>query len=297
MNLRFHVTGPAPTEPLEIAASWHADPLVIVPLLLAGWGYLEMARSVNARHPDNRWPRRRSAFWLGGLVAIFLALQSPIDALSDQLLTVHMVQHALLTFVAPPLLAASGIGTLLLRASSPRVRTRFLLPIMHGPLAVVLHPVVGWVAFAAVMWGSHMSGLYNLALTDPTVHTFEHLLYLGAACLFWWPIFSPDPLRWRLHPGARLGLVFGQLPSMSFLAVVLLTAPAVLYPAYIGRAELYGIDPLVDQQAAGALMWVMGDMALIGAGLIIAAEWMRRSEREDARVDARLARSRERGSS
>jgi cytochrome c oxidase assembly factor CtaG len=84
---------------------------------------------------------------------------------------------------------------------------------------------------------------------------------------------------------------------MSFLAVILLTAPVVLYPAYVGRAELYGIDPLVDQQAAGALMWVMGDIALIGAGLLIAADWMRRSEREDARVDARLARMRDRGSS
>ena len=297
MNLHFHVTGPAPTEPLEIVGAWHADPLVIVPLVLAAWGYLELMRSVNRRHPANRWPRRRAGLWIGGLVAILLALQSPIDALSEQLLTVHMVQHGLLTLVAPPLLAASGIGTLLLRASSPNVRNRYLLPLMHGPLAVVFHPVVGWVAFVAVMWGSHMSGLYNLALTDPTVHTFEHLLYLAAACLFWWPIFSPDPMRWRLHPGARLGLILGQLPSMSFLAVVLLTAPAVLYPAYIGRAELYGIDPLVDQQAAGALMWVMGDMALIGAALIVAADWMRRSEHEDARVDARLARSRERGSS
>jgi cytochrome c oxidase assembly factor CtaG len=297
MNLHFHVTGPAPTEPLDIAAAWHADPLVIVPLVLVAWGYLEMVRSVNRRHPENRWPRRRSAFWIGGLVAIFLALQSPIDALSEQLLTVHMVQHALLTFVAPPLLAASGIGTLLLRASSPRVRTRVLLPVMHGPLAVLVHPLVGWIAFAAVMWGSHMSGLYNLALFFPAVHTFEHPPSLGAACLFWWPIFSPDPTRWRLHPGARLGLVFGQLPSMSFLAVVLLTAPAVLYPAYVGRAELHGIAPLVDQHAAGALLWVVGDVALIGAALLIAADWMRKSEREEARVDARLARTREGGSS
>ena len=297
MTVFLHVEGPVPTEPLAILAAWHADPLVIVPLLLAGWGYLELMRSVNRRHPANPWPRRRAAFWIGGLVAIFLALQSPIDALSEQLLTVHMVQHALLTLVGPPLLAASSIGTLLLRASSPQVRNRYLLPIMHGPLAVLVHPIVGWVAFAAVMWGSHMSGLYNRALTDPTVHMFEHVLYLVAACLFWWPIFSPDPMRWRLHPGARLALVFGQLPSMSFLAVVLVTAPVVLYPAYIGRAELFGIDAIVDQQAAGALMWVTGDMALIGAALVVAADWMRRSEQQDARVDARLARSRGRGPS
>jgi cytochrome c oxidase assembly factor CtaG len=296
MSATFHVFGPVPTDPLGIALAWHADPFVLVPLAVAAWAYLELARSVNRRHPDNRWPRVRIGFWLGGLFAILLALQSPIDALSEHLLTVHMVQHMLLTVVAPPLLAASGIGTLLLRAASPRTRTRLLLPVMHGPLAVLLYPPIGWFAFAAVLWGSHMSGLYDLALVDPTIHVVEHILYLGAATLFWWPIFSPDPLRWRLHPGVRLLLVFGQLPSMSFLAVVLLTAPTVLYPAYIGRAELFGIAPLVDQQAAAALMWVMGDMALIGAALLIVADWMRRSEQQDARVDARLARTRERGS-
>lgn len=290
----LHLDGqPVPTELGEILLAWHADPFVLVPIVLAAWGYVELARSVNRRHPTNPWPRRRVAFWIGGLVAIVLALQSPIDALSEQLLVAHMIQHMLLTTVGPPLIAASGVGTLLLRAASPRVRTRVLLPLMHGPLAYLVHPAVGWIAFVAVMWGSHMSGLYNLALTDPTVHMLEHLLYVTAATLFWWPVFSPDPLRWRLHPGVKLMYVIGQLPSMSFLAVVLLTAPSVLYPAYVGRADQFGIDALVDQQAAGALMWVTGDMALIGAALIVAADWMRRSEEQNARVDARLARQRE----
>lgn len=295
-GLAFHLEGrPVPEDAIGFLLAWHADPWVIVPVALAAWGYLELVRSVNRRHPTNPWPRVRVGFWLGGLLAIVLALLSPIDAFSEHLLTVHMVQHMLLTVVAPPLLAASGIGTLLLRAASPRTRHRLLLPIMHGPLSVLLFPPIGWIAFAAVLWGSHMSGLYNLALVDPTIHVLEHVMYLAAATLFWWPIFSPDPLRWRLHPGVRLLLVFGQLPSMSFLAVVLLTAPAVLYPAYVGRAELFGIEALVDQQAAAALMWVMGDMALIGAALLIVAEWMRRAEGQDARVDARIARSRERG--
>lgn len=292
MTILLHVEGPVPTELGQILLAWHADPLVLVPLLLSAWAYVEMARSVNARHPTNPWPRRRTAFFLGGLVAIGVALQSPVDALSEHLLTVHMIQHMLLTTIGPPLIAASGIGTLLLRASSSRTRTRWLLPVMHGPLAILVHPVVGWVAFTAVMWGSHMSGLYNLALTDRTVHTLEHVLYLAAATLFWWPILSPDPLRWRIHPGVRVLFVIAQLPSMSFLAVILLTAPSVLYPAYVGRAELFGIDPLVDQQAAGALMWVTGDLAMIGAALIVAAVWMRGAEQQDARVDARLARGR-----
>src|SRR5665213_98534 len=48
--------------------------------------------------------RRRAAAFYGGIVTIMLALDTPIDAYSDRLFWVHMVQHVLLLTVAPPLL-------------------------------------------------------------------------------------------------------------------------------------------------------------------------------------------------
>ena len=48
--------------------------------------------------------RRHAAYFALCMLAIVLALASPIDAMSDQLLTMHMIQHMLLLMIAPPLL-------------------------------------------------------------------------------------------------------------------------------------------------------------------------------------------------
>ena len=285
--------GPPPTEPLAIATAWHLDLPVIAGLVVTGLLYLEAVRSVNAAHPTNLWPRRRSAAFMAALVAIALSLLSPIDTLSGALLTVHMVQHLLLVAVAAPLFAASGIGTLALRFATPDVRNTYLLPFLHSRVVTALtFPVVGWVAFAAVMWGAHFSTLYNAALLDDGVHAVEHLLFLGAACLFWWPLLSPDPLRWRIHPGGKLLALLAQMPPMSFLAITIIGATTPLYAAYLGRSDPYGLDALSDQQIAGSLMWVAGDLSLLIPGAVLLIALIHHEEAEAKRVDAQLDRAR-----
>ncbi|MEX1173518.1 MAG: cytochrome c oxidase assembly protein [Chloroflexota bacterium] len=285
--------GPPPTDPFGIVLAWHIDLTMILGLLVAGAAYVSAVRSVDAAHGGNPWPRRRTAAYLGALAAMGFALLSPIDTLSDDLLTVHMVQHLLLVSVAAPLLAASGIGTLALRAASPDVRQRYLLPFLHSRLVSALtFPVVGWLAFIGVMWGSHFTTLYNTALLDDGVHAIEHLLYLAAACLFWWPLVSPDPLRWRLHPGARLIALIAAMPPMSFLAVTIIGAAAPLYAAYLGRTDAFGIDALSDQRVAGSLMWMTGDLALLIPAAYVLLLLVRHEEAETRRVDARLDRAR-----
>ena len=285
--------GPPPTDPISIALAWHLDVGVLAALAVAGVLYLGAARATTAAHPTNPWQLRRAAAFMGALVAIGLALLSPIDTLSDDLLSVHMVQHLLLVAIAAPLIAASGIGTLALRAASATVRRRFLLPVLHGRIvALVTFPVVGWVAFAGVMWGTHLSSLYNAALLDDSIHAVEHGLYVAAALLFWYPLLSPDPMRVRLHPAAKLAALIAQMPPMSFLAVTILNAQSPLYSAYVGRSDVFGIGPLADQQLAGGLMWITGDLALLVPAAFVLLAWARHEEREAKRVDARLERER-----
>lgn len=279
------------TDPAGILASWSLDLPIAIPLVAAAGLYLWLVRRGAGGHGGHQWPRRRTASWLVGIGFIALALLSPIDVYSDELLSVHMLQHLLLTMVAPPFLAASAPGTLLLRAADPGLRGRVLLPVLQSRVAQALtFPLVGWMAFVAVMWGTHFSGIYNLALLDVRVHALEHLAYLFAACLFWWPVFSPDPTRWKMRPAVSLVYLVTQMPQMSFLAVALLNAPSPIYPAYVGRGTPFGVDALADQQVAGGLMWVLGDMGFVVAMGLIVATWLLREEAEAARVDARLDR-------
>lgn len=288
--------GPPPTDAFGILMAWHIDLPMILGLAIAAAAYLSAVRSVNEAHQSNHWQRRRTVAFLVAVVAVALALLSPIDTLSDDLLTVHMVQHLLLVSVAAPLFAASGIGTLALRTATSDVRNRYLLPFLHSRLVAALtFPVIGWVAFAGVMWGSHFSTLYNAALLDDGLHALEHLLYLAAASLFWWPLLSPDPLRWRLHPGAKLIALLAQMPPMSFLAVAIISANAPLYAAYLGRTDVFGINALDDQRLAGSLMWLTGDFAFLVPAAFLLLVLFRHEEQETKRVDARLDRARASG--
>jgi len=283
--------GPVPTEPPTAATlllGWTFEPLPTLALAVAvGW-WLWAVRRVNRAHPTNPVPRRRSAAFLGGMVALALALLSGIAVYDTDLFSVHMVQHVLLMLVAAPLIALGAPITLLLRVSSPETRKRWWLPILHSRFVrVIAHPVVAWVMFAAMMWVVHFSPLFNASLEDPIVHDFEHVIFLVGALLFWWPAVALDPAPFRMSHPARIIYLFTQMTQNTFLAVVILNATDVLYPHYATLVRPWGLAPLEDQRLAAGIMWLAGDFVFITAILAVVVGWMRAETVDEARADRR----------
>jgi cytochrome c oxidase assembly factor CtaG len=272
---------------------WSFEPLLQFPLLLSAVLYLEGVRRVAERHPMSPVPRRRVIAFLAGLFAIEVALQSGIEAYDTTLFSVHMVQHVLLTLVAAPLLVLGAPITLLLRVISHEQRRRYVLPILHGRIVRLLtHPVVAWLVFSAVMWGTHFSPLFDASLEDPLVHDLEHLLYLASALLFWWPAIGSDPAPWRMAHPARILYLFLQMPQNTFLALAIFSAGAPLYPHYATVARAWGPSVLADQQGAGAIMWVAGDLVFLAAMLGVVLAWMHDEERREGRRAAQVTAAR-----
>jgi putative copper resistance protein D len=286
---------PAPTLP-EILLAWTIDPLPLLGIVAGVLGYWWLVRRVARRHPRNPVPRGRHWAWGGGLGAIALALLSPVETYSGTLLTVHMVQHLLLQFVAVPLLLLAAPITLVLRAVGPDMR-RALLAVLHSRLVRVLtFPLLAWILFAGVNWGWHLSDLYDYALEVEWVHYLQHFTMFGVALLFWFPVIGADPGPWRMPYPVRLFYLFLAMPQNSFLGVAIMNASDVLYPHYATLARDWGPTPLVDQQAAGTLMWAWGDLTFLLAMLLVVVAWLRQDERrnarDEARADAEQARSR-----
>jgi cytochrome c oxidase assembly factor CtaG len=275
-----------------VLLSWSLEAHVLLPLLGVALLYRWAARAVSRAHPGNVWPRWRAWSWYGGLVVLLVALESPIGTYDTTLFSVHMVQHLLMTLVAAPLLAIGAPITLLLRVSSPSTRRRWLLPVLHSHvLRVLSFPVVTWVVFAAVMWASHFSSLFDAALDNEAAHVLEHGLFLGAALLFWWPVVGADPSPWRLPHPARVAYLFLGMPQSSFLGLAIFSAPGVLYPHYATLIRPWGPTPLYDQQLAGGIMWAGGDGVFLIAMILALWVWLRAEEREGRLADARLDRA------
>ena len=289
--------GDVPHDPpsiTNIVLGWQLEPSVAIGLLAAAAAWLWIVRRVARLHPGNGVPVLRSLAFFGGLFAIAVALMSGIERYDTTLFSIHMVQHVLLMLVAAPLLVLAAPVTQLLRAASPTVRQRRLVPVLHSSIVGALgHPVVTWMAFTVVVWLTHFSPLFNDALEDRGVHDAEHALFLAASLLFWWPAISADPARRRIPYPVRVRYVLLQVPANSFLGMAILFAREPLYAHYATLGAPYGITALADQQLAGGVMWLAGDIALIGAILLIVAAWMRQEERDapaaERRADAQRA--------
>jgi len=290
--------GAAPPDPAfpAVLLAWRFDPLVVIGLLVTGVAYGWAVRRVNRAHPAKRQPPHRSWLFASGLVAIGLALLSPIEAYEGELFSVHMVQHILLEFVAAPLLLAAAPITLTLRAASPSVRRRLLSILGSRIVHLLSFPVIAWILFAAVNWGWHFSVFYDQALENEALHYVQHATFMGAALLFWWPALAVDPSPWRMPHPVRLLYLFLAMPQNSFLGVALLSASTALYGHYVTNARSWGPTPLADQQLGGMLMWVVGDLAFLVGMAVVVFGWMRHEDRRAERLDRRLAADRaERG--
>ena len=285
--------GPAPSEAptlQNLLLGWTFEPLPTLGILAALAWWTWAVRRVNTLHPSNPVPRRRTVAFVGGMLAIAFALLSGIDQYDTTLFSIHMVQHVLLTLVAAPLIALSAPVTLTLRVASPQTRKRWILPVLHSRvLRFLAFPVVAWILFAAAMWVTHFSPLFDAALENPLLHDFEHVIYLTTALLFWWPAVALDPAPWRMSHPARALYVFLQMTQNTFLSVVLLNAQEVLYPHYATVQRSWGPTPLEDQQIAAAFMWVVGDLIFLTASFAILVGWSRAETRATDRIDRRAA--------
>ena len=280
---------PASTDALTVLSQWRIEPFTTALLLAAGSLYA--AGVVRLRRGSGAWPGGRTAAFATGLATLVATLCSPVDAYADVSFTVHMAQHLLLTLLAPPLLALGAPITLALRAGSPAVR-RWVTASLRSPVAAFFaNPIVGWTVFVGVPVFVHASPLFDEALRSTPWHAVEHGLWLTAALIYWWPIVgvdpNPHPVRWPV----RMLSLFLAMPAMSFLALGIYAGDVPLYPTYATLPAPWGPAALGDQRDAAVMMWLVGNLALVLAILLVAAAWKRDEDARQRRVEEREDRA------
>lgn len=234
------------------------------------------------------WPPRRRRYFLAGIAALTLALATPLAVYGDAFFSAHMVQHLALIFGAAPGIVLGAPVALAMRSSSAPTRRKLSAVVHSRAVAALGHPVVAWVVFAGVMWASHFSPLFDLALENEAVHVLEHSVYLAAALLFWWPVAGVDPGARTLSHPLRVAYLALALPQGSWLGLAIYSSSGVLYPHYATLARSWGPSPLADQRIAGIIMWVGGDLLFVGALALTITVWARHERLEARRIDRRL---------
>lgn len=252
---------------------WTIHPSTVIGLAVLAALYFWRARHV----PPGEQPPSgaQKAAFLAALVSIFASLNGPLHDLSDSFLfSAHMVQHLVLTLLMPPLLLASLRGWML--------RPLLGVPVLRAILRRATTPVASFVLFNVVVAAWHLPPLYNAAVAFHPVHIVQHLMFMTAAVLMWWPYLSPLPELPRLsYPGQMLYSFLMVIP-MSIVSIYIAMADEVLYPAYAAAPRVWEISPMQDQMIGGLIMWIPGGLFFYGVMTVVFFKWVGRGAGDDA---------------
>lgn len=272
-------------------ASWNLDPRVIALLVIIGFVYVRgWARGRRLlRTPDQN--ERMMAF-LAGLVLIFFATESPLDAFDSLFLSAHMTQHLLLMMIAPPLILLGEPMFPLLRGLPKSWVKEGLGPYLTWPAlrrfcGWLISPVVTWLIFAVstVFW--HLPFFYELALSSPAWHEVQHASFFWTGILFWWPIVRPGPARYRWPSWVGIPYLLTADFINTGISAFYIFSDRVLYPTY-EAVRMSGLTAREDQTLAGAIMWVPGSIVYLIPAVGIAMRLLSHSRRyEPAPVSLR----------
>jgi cytochrome c oxidase assembly factor CtaG len=272
-------------EPAPGWTSWSADPALLLWLLVAAVTYARCYRRA----------RRRSAWagashWLlfaSGLVAVAVALLSPLDPIGERwLLSAHVGQHLLLADIAPALLVLGWRSPILPLGLPPRV-LRVVAPggSLGGPLKWLRN---GWLAVAlwtAAQWLWSVPALFDAAAAHPALHGVEHLTFFGSGLILWWAVVDPLPGGRRRAAWSRLGYLGASRAAAAAVCLPLTWLATTFYPRYVAAPRAYGISALADQQIAGAAMCLIELLVFGIAFMIVFLDLLAREDSAGALVE------------
>ena len=247
--------------------TWPVDLTVYAGLMVLFLGHALLAGMVTDAQ------RKHTLYFGLVLVTLWLALETPIDTISDRYLdSVHMLQHVLLAFVAPPLM--------LLGLSSQMVERVVRVPGVRA----ITEPVPALVIAGLVMVVWHFPPLYDATLYSGSLHVLEHVMFIVAGLLMYWPMLEATSAhaRWQMSPAAKLLYMLVATLPQDGVALALIFSRVPFYEYYAHAPRLVSsLTPLIDQTLAGAVLMILGKATLAIAAIAVFVRWFGSEQRAD----------------
>jgi len=264
---------------------WPITPGITLSLLACALLYIIGQRGDGAVLAGRPGVRHHLAFF-GGLAAIFLALQSPIDPLADHLFVVHQVEHMLLRTGGPMLLMLAAPQAALMRGLPTWARRRALAPLLGYPvvrgLRVLAQPAIATVLFVGTTYFWMIPRYHDLAIMNEPVHYLWHTTLLISGLIFFWRLLDQRPYPLSASLGVRLCMFWFASMGNIILGSYLSFKHGVLYHAYDAMGR-YWLSPSIDEQFGGLTMWIPGSMMFAATSMLMIYRWARQEERLAAR--------------
>ena len=254
---------------------WQAHTDVLIGLSLLLGVYLIGIGPIRARYNlAEEVSSQKIATFTTGVIVLAVAFTSPIHILSEKyLFSMHMLQHVLITLIAPPLIILGTPDWLIRPLIKPSLALRLA--------KVLTNPFVAFAAFNLVFALWHIPELYNASLIHDGVHAAEHILMISTAILAWWPLTSNLPELPRLAYHFQMGYLFFMSLAQIIVFGVITFATEPIYNFYIDAPRVWGISALVDQQIGAIIMKVGGGLLFLTILISVFFKWAAQEQNKD----------------
>jgi putative membrane protein len=256
--------------------SWYPDPVVTLGVLIATFLYLKLDTTWRHRIDGSAPIERRQKIMFGvALGSIVVALLSPIGALADDyLLSAHMIQHVLLTIVAPPLLILSVPAW-----AWAALARRF--PRAWSVWRFVTKPILAFLLFHIPYSVWHVPYLYDQILINEPAHIAAHQLFIATSFIAWWPVVAPGQAFGQMPPAIQMIYLFVSTLPGQVVGAMITMADDPLYHQYTEAPRYWGLSVMADQQFGGLIMWVAMGVFYLGAMSYVFFRWASQEDREE----------------
>jgi putative membrane protein len=225
---------------------------MLVIFLVVAFVYAIRVIGPKAAPKDQVITRRQVVTFTVMILTLWLATDWPMhDIAEEYLYSVHMVQHLILSYIVPPLALLSTpewLFRLIIGEGRSKRVVRFLC-----------RPATAFIAYNSVLMVTHIPALVNLSASKGPLHYCLHVILVTTSLMMWMPIVSPIR-EWQMKPEAKMIYLFalGLLPTIP--AGWLTVADGVVYKHYNTPVRVWGISVIEDQQGAGTIMKIAGNI-------------------------------------
>jgi putative membrane protein len=261
--------------PDSIWFHWHAHPEVLLATIIIQSAYLLGVGPIREKYrlSERHSPQKTLSFTCGVLL-IFLSLSSPLHILSDHyLFSAHMLQHVIITLISPPLLIIGTPDWLI----SPIFQKKPILKTFK----LIFSPLIAIIFFNFVFSIWHIPALYELSVKYHWVHVSEHILFVLAAIIMWWPLCSQiNEIPRLIYPLQMMYLFVMSLAQVIVFGIITFASDPI-YLHYVEAPRIWNISPLVDQQLGGIIMKVGSGFLFLALLIVAFFKWANQSNQHD----------------
>ncbi len=275
----------------EYLFGWHPEWILLTLSTIALILYLSAAQKL--KRQEIKWPGGRTTSFVIGIALLAWTSSSGIAKYAMISFSAHMIQHMVLSMIAPIFLVLGAPVTLALRAlptqSNHETKNArdWILSLLESKYAkLVTHPISVLIIFTFGLYGMYFTSLFGDLMRSHSGHVFMEIHFLFSGFLFAFMTVGIDPAPRKIPYWSKLMMVLMALGLHTFFALAIMQSRTPVGESWYAQVQPPWIfDLLKENYIGGGIAWAIGEIPTLMLAILVAVQWARSDERTANRLD------------